>query len=242
MKTLNKFKMKKLLTLLLFAGIYTTATSQVYVQGGLNLANITKSAGGATDDNNMLTTFNVGLLDRFNITPVLAFETGLLLDGRGSKSSLYASSDHSKNFVVNKFNPLYLEIPANLVLKVPLGAQTTNGRNVFFNFGPYAAVGIAGKNKVETNIEGNSTTRSSSIKFTNDNPLTSDGEGAAYDKLKRFDFGLNVGAGIDLGKLMIKANYGFGLAKINSLQTDNNKDAKNKYRTLSVSLGVPLSR
>lgn len=242
MKTMKIFKMKKLIAIVLFAGIYTTATSQVYLQGGLNLANITKSTGGATSDQNMLTTFNVGILDRFNITPVLAFETGLLLDGRGSKSDFYSTSDHSSNYVKSKFNPLYLQVPLNLVLKVPMGAQTTNGRNLFFNVGPYAAMGIAGKNKVETNIMGNSTTKSSSIKFSNDNPLTSEGEGAAYDKLKRFDFGLNVGAGFDLGRVMIKGNYGFGLTKINSLQTDNNKDAKNKYRTVSISLGIPLSR
>lgn len=242
MKTMKNLKMKKVFALLLFAGIMSTAKSQVYVQGGVNLANITKTTGGSTNDNNMLTTFNVGIMDRFNITPVLAFETGLLLDGRGSKSNFYANSDHSSNFVKSKFNPLYLEIPANLVLKVPMGTQATNGRNLFFNVGPYAAMGIAGKNKIETNVAGISTTKSTDIKFTNDNPLTSNGEGAAYDKLKKFDFGFNVGAGLDLGMVMLKANYGFGLAKINSLQTDNNKDAKNKYRTLSISLGIPLSR
>lgn len=230
MKTIKIFKMKKLFVLLICAGIYTTATSQVYVQGGVNLANVTKTTGGATNDNGTLTTFNVGILDRFNITPVLAFETGLLLDGRGSKAKFAG--------ITEKFNPLYLEVPLNLVLKVPMGAQTTDGRNLFFNFGPYAAMGIAGKNKYESG----SINTSNNIKFTNDNPLTSEGEGAAYDKLKRFDFGLNVGGGFDLGKVMIKANYGFGLTKINSLQTNNTKDAKNKYRTLSLSVGVPLSR
>ena len=242
MKKLKNFKMKKILALLIFAGVYTTATSQVYVQGGLNLANITKTTGGATSDNNVLTTFNVGIMDRFNITPVLAFETGLLLDGRGAKVNSYLTSDHSQNFFKSKFNPFYLEIPANIVLKVPMGAQTTNGKSLFFNAGPYIAMGIAGNNKVETNVLGVSTTKVNSIKFANDDPLTTDGEDAAYNKLKRFDYGFNVGAGIDLGRVMIKANYGFGLAKINSLQTDNNKDAKDKYRTLSISLGIPLSK
>ena len=234
-------KLKTVFTLLLFAGIFSTAKSQVYVQGGINLANVTKSTGGATNDNNMLTTFNVGILNRFNISPVLAFETGLLLDGRGSKADFYATSDHSENFVKSKFNPMYLEVPLNLVLKVPMSGKT-NGSNLFVNAGPYVAMGIAGKNKVETNIMGSSTKKSTSIKFSKDNPLTSEEEGSSYDRLKRFDYGFNLGAGIDIGSVIIKANYGLGLAKINSLQTDNNKDAKNKYRTLSVSLGIPLSR
>lgn len=233
--------MKKLLILALCAGIYTTATSQVYVQGGLNLANVTKNVDGGTSDNNILTTFNVGILDRFNVSSFLAFETGLILDGRGSKSDNYLTSDHSDNYIKSKFNPLYLEIPANLVLKLPLGTGA-NSKNIFAYAGPYAAIGIAGNNKVESKILGVSSSSSSKIKFANDDPLTSEGEGSAYNRLKRFDFGVNIGAGIDIGSVMLKANYGVGLAKINSLQTDNNKDAKNKYRTLSLSVGIPLSR
>lgn len=235
--------MKKLIIMALCVGIGTTAMSQLYVQGGANFANITKSAGGATYKNNTLTTINAGILDRFNITPVLAFETGLTLQGRGSQTNTYFNSDHSQNFKKEKFNPLYLEIPANLVLKVPMGDQTLNGRNIFFNVGPYIAMGIGGKTKTEVDLLGNTSSVSTPIKFSDkDNPFTDENDKPAYDKLKRFDYGFNAGAGIDLGKVILKANYGMGLAKINSLQTDNSKDAKNKYRTLSVSLGIPLLR
>jgi hypothetical protein len=60
--------------------------------------------------------------------------------------------------------------------------------------------------------------------------------------LKRFDYGLNLGGGVDFGKLMVKVNYGYGLAKINSTQSDNTANDKNKFRTWSVSLGIPLGR
>jgi hypothetical protein len=33
-----------------------------------------------------------------------------------------------------------------------------------------------------------------------------------------------------------------GLAKIRSTETDNSSNDKNKYRTVSVSLGIPLGR
>ena len=80
------------------------------------------------------------------------------------------------------------------------------------------------------------------IKFSDDNPFTSAEENAAYDKLKRFDVGVNFGAGVDLNKIILKANYGLGLSKIGSTQSNNNADDKNKYRVLSISVGIPLGR
>ena len=230
--------MKKLLTLALCAGIFTTASSQTYIQGGVNFANITKSAAGETQDNNMLTTFNAGLMHRFNVASVFAIETGIKVDGRGAKANTYFTSSKDDNYVKSKINPLYLEVPLNLVVKLPI----QDNMNVFINAGPYAAMGIAGKAKTDSKFLGVSSSSSKNIKFNNDNPTTSAQEDAAYDKLKRFDFGLNLGAGLDLGAVLVKVNYGMGFDKISSMQTDNNKNDKNKYRTLSLSLGIPLSR
>ena len=39
---------------------------------------------------------------------------------------------------------------------------------------------------------------------------------------------------------LLKANYGFGLTKINSTEGNNSADDKNKYRTLSFLVGIPL--
>lgn len=230
--------MKKLLTLALCAGIFTTASSQTYVQGGVNLANITKSASGETQDNNMLTTFNAGLMHRFNIVSAFAIESGIMIDGRGAKANTYFTSSKDDNYIKSKFNPLYLEIPLNAVVKLPL----QDNMSIFINAGPYAAMGIAGKAKTDSKILGITSSSSKNIKFNNDDITTSGQEGAAYDKLKRFDFGLNLGAGVDLGAVLVKVNYGMGFDKISSMQTDNNKNDKNKYRTLSLSLGIPLSR
>ncbi len=227
--------MKKLLAIALCAGMFTTAKSQVYVQGGVNLANITKNKSGGTSNNNLLTTFNAGILGRFNLSDALDLETGLLLDGRGSKTNNYLTSSTDDNYKKAKFNPLYLEVPLNLVVRFPLEKKT----NVFINAGPYVAMGIAGKSKIETKVFGQTTTSTSNIKFTSTDP-TADNQ-ASYDRLKRFDYGVNVGAGVDLGKLLLKVNYGLGLEKINSTQTNNTADAKNKYRTLSISLGIPIS-
>lgn len=222
--------MKKLLIIALCTGVFATAKSQVYLQGGVNLANVSTSASGETQSNHMLTTFNAGILGRINIAEPLAFETGLLLDGRGAKSKNTSSGD---NYYTAKFNPLYLEVPANLVLRLPI----QNTSNIFINAGPYIAMGIAGKSKVDGKLAGVEFHSSENIKFTSTDPTEDD---QAYSKLKRFDYGLNLGAGIDVGKLLLKVNYGLGLSKINSTQTDNSTDDKNKYRTVSISLGIPL--
>lgn len=231
--------MKKLVAAMLCIGIYTTAKSQVYVQGGLNLANITETKSGETQNNKTLTTFQAGILGRFRIADPLAFETGLLLQGRGSKANTYLDeSNKDDNYVKARFNPLYIELPASLVFRLPVGEDKSN---LFIQAGPYVAMGVGGKSTVDTKFLGTETHTTSDIKFNNDDPATTQQEDAAYDKLKRFDYGINVGAGVDVGKLLLKVNYGLGLAKINSMETNNSSDDKNKYRTLSISLGIPIT-
>lgn len=230
--------MKELFTMVILTGIFANAKSQVYVQGGVNLANITKTKSGETQDNNLLTTFNVGILGRFNLSTTLDLESGLLFEGRGAKANSYFTNSTDDNYVKTKFNPLYFEVPLNLALRIPLEKKS----GIFFHAGPYVAIGLAGKSKTETKFLGITSNSSNDIKFSNDNPFTSQQDDAAYDKLKRFDFGLNFGGGFDLGKVLLRLNYGFGLTKINSTQSNNGADDKNKYRTISVSLGIPLSR
>jgi len=228
--------MKKLLSILMISAVALSAKAQTtYVQGGLNLANITKTNDGQTEDNNILPTFNVGLMHRFGFSPVVALETGLLFTGKGSKAETYFTAN-GDNYVKSKFNPLYLEVPVNVVFKIPVGA----GSNVFFHGGPYVAVGVAGKSISETKVGALVTRSEDNIKFSNDDPFTSHQEDAAYDKLKRFDFGLNFGGGFSFKHFILKANYGLGLAKINSTQSDNTVNDKNKFRTMSFSVGIPF--
>ena len=228
--------MKKLfLGLLLTTTVALGTKAQIYVQGGLNLANITKTNDGQTEKNNILPSFNAGILGRLELGPMFDLESGVLLTGRGSKAETYFSNG---NYTKSKFNPLYIEVPLNAVVKIPLD----KGSNIFFNAGPYAAIGIGGKSKTETKVGPLLSTSEKTIQFSNDDPFTSQQDDAAYDKLKRFDFGLNFGGGVQFKHLILKANYGLGLAKINSTQSDNTVNDKNKYRTLSFSVGIPLGK
>lgn len=228
--------MKQLLIASVFTALAFSSKSQVYVQGGLNLANITKTNSGQTAKNNILPTFNAGIMGRFGLSETIDLESGLLFTGRGAKAETYFNGN--SDYVKTRFNPLYLEVPLNLLVKIPVG---TTGPGIFFNAGPYIAMGVAGKSKTDVRIAGAESSSSNSIKFSNDNPLTSEQDDAAYNKLKRFDYGLNFGGGITFNNFLLKVNYGLGLAKINSTQSDNSVNDKNKYRTWSFSIGVPLS-
>lgn len=206
----------------------------VYLQGGVNLANISKDNDGNVQDANTLTTFNGGILFRPGLSKVLDLETGLLLSGQGAKSETFFNGGN--DYVKAKFNPLYIQLPVNLVVNIPLESAT----KLFAYAGPYVAMGVGGKSKIESKFGIIESSSSSSIKFNDDDPTTSGQEGAAYDRLKRFDAGANFGAGIQLSGFILKANYGLGLTKINSTQTNNSDDQKNKYRTLSFSVGIPI--
>lgn len=228
--------MKKILTILIILTLTTSVKAQFYLQGGLNLANISKYNNGQTEKNNILPSFNVGVMGRFNLVTMVDLETGILFNGQGSKAETYFNGGN--DFVKSKFSPYYFQVPLNAVIKIPIEKTGT----IFLNAGPYIAIGVGGKSKTETKFGPLYFTDENGIKFSNDDPFTSKQDDAAYDKLKRFDFGLTFGGGFQFENVILKVNYGLGLSKINSTESNNNANDKNKYRTVSVSVGIPLGK
>lgn len=214
---------RKSLALLFGALLFSSATvfaqtSSAIIKGGVNFANISNNDDGGYDDNRMLTSFHVGVIGDFNLTEFLALQPGLLYTGKGIKLE--------NNTQELTFNPRYLELPVNLVFKTPTG-----NAKFFIGAGPYVAMGIGGKFKGNGLID-----FEEDIRFTDDDPLTSEEEGAGAFRVRRFDYGLNGIIGIEASNLVISAGYGLGLAKIQS-GTDSNDDQNNKHRVFNVSLG-----
>ena len=234
-KTKNENMKKLVLGLVLTTTFALSTKAQVYLQGGLNLANITKTNDGQTEKNNILPSFNAGILGRLDLASMFALESGLLFSGHGSKAETYFTSG---DYVKTKFHPFYLQVPLNAVVKIPMAKES----NVFFHAGPYAAIGIGGKSSSDSKFGPLMSSSSRSIQFSNDDPFTSQQEDAGYNKLKRFDVGLNLGGGFQFKHVILKANYGIGLTKINSTESNNTANDKNKYRTLSFSVGIPLGK
>jgi hypothetical protein len=162
------------------------------------------------DDAKMLASFQVGVIGDLNSTSFLAIQPGIIFTGKGTKAQSGDAS--SNNYYRATSNPYYVEIPVNLVFKTP-----TDGAKFFAGAGPYIAMGIAGKNKVDGRIAGVSFSSDRNIEWSNDDPSTmNQEEGYGFGIMKRFDYGLNGLIGVETENLVISANYGLGLAKLQS--------------------------
>ena len=229
--------MKKFILLILPLFILLSANAQkssAILRGGLNLANVSITEGGRIDDAKTLTSFQVGIIGDFNLSDFIALQPGLLVTGKGSKTQSGDPAD--ANYFKATSNPIYIEVPLNLVFKAPLGSDT----KFFAGAGPYLAVGIAGKNKTEGKIFGAGFSSEKNIEWSDDDPTTLDyDEGAGFGILKRFDYGLNGTAGIETKTIVLSANYGLGLAKLQS-GSNSSEDDINKHRVLSFTIGFKL--
>lgn len=208
--------------------------SSAILRGGVNLANVSTTDKGGIDDAKMLTSFQVGIIGDLNLTSFLALQPGVIFTGKGTKTQ--SGNEGDANFYRATSNPYYVEVPVNLVFKTPTGNS-----NFFIGAGPYIAMGITGKNKVNGKIGGVSFSSEKSIDWSNDDPTTlNEEEGSGFGIMKRFDYGLNGTVGIEASKLVISANYGLGLAKLQSGSGGSGEDNKNKHRVLSFTLGFKL--
>lgn len=217
----------------LLSALAVNAQSSAILRGGVNLANISINNDGDVDDNKTLTSFQVGIIGDLQIASFLSIQPGLIFTGKGSKTQ--AGEETDATYYRATTNPYYIEVPVNLVFKTPTGPV-----KFFAGAGPYIGIGIAGKNKVEGKFLGSAFSSENKIEWSNDDPTTLDyEEGAGYGIMKRFDYGLNGTAGIETKSLVISANYGLGLAKLQS-GSNSSENNNNKHRVFSLTLGFRL--
>ncbi len=229
-----KFITVTIFSLLLGSAAIAQKEPSVFVKAGFNMANISVTESGNIDEARMLPSFHAGLQgDIPVIKNVLSIQPGLFFTGKGSKFQQGSTSDAS--YYRETTNPMYLEVPVNVVVKAPVGGDA----RFFAGAGPYVAMGIAGRNKVEGKVFGVNFSSNERIDFSNDDPTTSPEEGAGYGILRRFDYGLNGTIGFEGESAIFSINYGLGLAKVQS-GTNNNADDKNKHRVLSFTIGFRL--
>lgn len=221
---LKRLAIGSLSILLASSGLMAQKSSAI-LRGGVNFANISNANDGSTSDSKMLTSWQAGIIGDLALTEFLAIQPGLLYSSKGVKTEASSGGLNQKL----TFNPQYIEVPVNLVFKTPTG-----NAKFFVGAGPYAAIGVAGKFKGEGVFD-----FSNKIEYSDDDPLTAEEEGAGAFRVKRFDYGLNGLIGIEASSVVITANYGLGLAKIQS-GTDNNDNDNNKHRVFSLTLGFRL--
>jgi len=230
--------MKKMKFILV--GLAIATSSFVYAQSaqiraGINLANVSVNDNGRVDKANQLTSFQVGVIGDFTLVPkVLSLQPGILYTGKGSK--VEKGTQGSNAYYKQTFNPQYIEIPANLVFKAPIGLTS----KFFVGTGPYLGIGVGGKTTTDKTVFAVSSHTERSITFSNDDPTTfNQEEGTGLGVIRRFDYGVNGTAGFETKSLVLGVNYGLGLAKLQS-GTNNNTDNNNKNRVLSLTLGFKI--
>jgi hypothetical protein len=225
-----------ILTSFALLGLFIAAQAQksfAMLRFGVNLANVSVTDNGSIDNANMLTSFQAGIIGNAHIAPFLSFQPGIVFSGKGSKTQ--SGSVNDPTYFRATSNPWYVEIPANFVFKTPTGPV-----KFFAGAGPYIAMGFAGKNKTDGKYLGVAFHSEKNIEWSNDDPTTLNyEEGSGFGIMKRFDYGLNGTIGIETHQLVLSANYGLGLAKLQS-GSNSSADNNNKHRVLSFTVGVKL--
>lgn len=197
------------------------------IRAGLNLANISVNDEGEVSDANTLSSFQVGILGDIPLIGWLHLQPGVVFSGKGAK--IQRGDEGDLDYYKATTNPYYIEIPATALLKIPLGGNSSFNAGV----GPYLGIGVGGKRKLESTL----LDTESNIKFSDDDPSTfNNEEGTGLGVMRRFDYGFNTTVGIEGKSLVLSANYGYGLAKLQS-GTDSGEDNDNKHRVLSFTVG-----
>jgi len=196
------------------------------IKAGANLS----SYSGDVDYKKVKLGFNAGITLDFALTPEVYLMSGLEFTMKGVKMDAKETFDiegmrASVEFNGSKADAMYLQVPIHIGYKVNLAPTT----KLVLHAGPYIAYGIAGKSKVgdEIKITAGGTSITLSLdeyikQIQEENPdidfdqYFSQREGNTFgdDGLKRFDFGIGLGAGLEFGKFGVNLGYDFGLANI----------------------------
>ena len=200
----------------------TTGGTSVGLRGGINFQNINgKDVNGGKLENDMLTGFNIGINAEIPIGVDFYFQPGLLYSIKGAKTE----DDIAGQNFNSTLKISYLELPLNLLYKPLLGT----GR-LLLGVGPYAALGIGGKQEQE------GSGREAKIKFQK-TVSSSDPGDVVY--IRPMDAGINMLAGYEFSnKVSFQLNTQLGLAKINpEYEGFPNDKSSAKNTGFGVSLG-----
>ena len=126
-----------------------------------------------------------------------------------------------------KFNPYYLEVPVHIGYKYAVNDDFA----LFGSVGPYIAVGLFGKAKLNIGSAFDDLAEMEGIEIEGMEGKSLSEDIFGDDGLKRFDFGLGLKAGVEFSKkYQVAISYDFGLVEAA-------KDSGMKNRNLMLSLG-----
>lgn len=231
--------MKKLLSLLVIALIswqISDAQLRIALAGGGHSASITETndlpnwsemksgySGRAGAHFGFIADLQLGLKSKFYAQP------GVLFYNKGRKFfSNYDTAQYDYFSITKKQFINYVDIPLNLVYKIPLSSKT----KFFIGGGPYLSFFYNGSEKTETYLK--------TGKFqTDENTDLPVGDGPG--KYKTFDIGVNATAGIEFKNIFIAGNFSHGLTDMYSATYNGSFKNQIVGATLGIFIGKPVS-
>jgi hypothetical protein len=176
-------------------------------------------------DYSMRTGFHIGGTIDFPMTKMFSVESGLILSTKG-----FTYNQSETLFGVNmeidqKMNIYYVDIPVKGKIYFNVG-----GQKIYGIVGPYLGIGVSGNFTMEATAMGQTEKVDEDIKW--------DDKNSDYS-LKRLDYGLLIGAGMEYKSFQFEVSYALGLANISTI-TENDLSAKNTV--ISISVGYLLNK
>lgn len=202
------------------------------VKAGYSFANVRAPKRSDIWDIHQIGTYNFATYIDLAFTDGFSLQTGLSVNGKGTR--LTVGDRESKTWTEYTSNPYYLELPVNAVAKIAIG-DIFDKCNIILGGGPYIAMGVSGKNKVNGRMLNVPFDSEDNIMFSNDDqPVNSNN---FYGEFKNFDFGLNALAGIEYHWATFNINYSYGAINVNPGANLSPID-RMKNRVWSASVGV----
>lgn len=225
--------MKKILVLfLLFVScklMAQTNTNRIIVKAGMSFSTINQTPTGNYDAGNK-NGFTAGVTGDFQLSERLFIQPSVFYASKGFTAT---ANPNSPNYFSTTVSSKYIEAPVTITYKLPISEKVS----VFAGGGIYLATGIGGKYSDQTFISGKPVVVDHKIEFVNaasyDNSI--DGQQDTR-KMMRFDAGIVATSGIEIGRIVLTANYGYGLTRINAYKSEA-LGYSNYNRTLAVTAG-----
>ncbi len=227
--------MKKALIVFMLSMVLSIAlinAQNVNIVGGLNYAKVLERVG-FLDDINVLNNIK-GPYFEVNIESCLnlwsdegnCFVAGFAFSTKGYGFSFIETFNDIPVKFVQEVHLYYLEFPFTIKTWINIH----NNIDFYFKYGVYASSGIKGKNNLKISALGENVAQTYEIEWGN-NPIEHD--------FKPYDFGLALGLGFELGKIIAGISLNYGL---NNIYPDSQIYLKNKTVTIYAGYSITKKR
>jgi len=233
MRSIYKTVLTTLILLSASALYAQTSSFDVRFTGGLNLSSLSFE-NNDIPGNRIKPGMNVGFLGTYTTQGGVFLQSGLIFTTKGAKIKGEIPLGFSSGILYPGEKPvltsrlMYLQVPIQVGGNISLSPDT----KLFAKAGPYLAYGVGGKTRLEGHIIYGDAIDTQPL----EEPTFGD------RGLRKFDYGLGAGLGIDLGEVILEVNYELGLKDIAPVETRYIPfyDSSYKNRNLFLSISFKL--